>query len=700
MGQLIGSRFFSKAKEAGMMSKGYAWITTDLLTSLSSIDNSAFESMQGVVGLKPHIQMTSELKNFTTKWLKKFQQENPDLNITKPNAFVLWAYDSTKALAMGIDKVVKAPPQFSNNSEVLTDLDAIGTSDTGPSLIKYLRNLTFMGLSGNFSIVEGELQPPPFEIVNIVGKLENVIGYWSEKNGLSLKLEQNDGSVYSTSKDNLGSVIWPGETTDVTKGWEIPARSDQKLKIVVPAKGGFRQFVYVENDHTTATVNPTGFCIDVFKEVMNSMPYAVPYEFYSYDTPIYDDIVKQVEHQQYDAAVGDVTILEERSDFVDFTLPYTESGLAFVVPTRADENKNAWIVFKPLTPDLWLTIAAFFVLTAFVVWVLEHRVNKEFRGPLPDQAGVVISFAFSTLVFAHKEKVKNNLTRIVVIVWIFVVLVLTSSYQASLTSILTVQKLQPTVTTINDLLRNGECIGYQAGSYVSGFLKKMDFECTRDYTTLEEYDEALSKGTKNGGVAAIADELPYIRLFLGNYKDKYTIIDPIYHTAGFGFVFQKGSPLVSDVSRAVLKVTEGKQMINITRKWFGDQTDSMKKNEVDGGSDSLGLEDFKGLFLLAGITFALALLVYFVIFFYENREIVSSNDRFLQKLSKLAKVFDQEKDNPSVAHTPTREANEGDVATGGTQMADIWQSPSVSFSHPIDEDVPTPERGSPVHNAV
>ncbi|KAG9154931.1 hypothetical protein Leryth_012123 [Lithospermum erythrorhizon] len=707
MGQLIGSRFFSKAKEAGMMSKGYAWITTDLLTSLSPIDNSAVDSKQGVVGLKPHIQKTSELKDFTTKWLKKFHQDNPDIKITEPNAFVLWAYDSSKALAMGIANAVKAPPQFKNstNSDVLTDLDAIGTSDTGPSLIEYLRNFTFMGLSGNFRIVEGELQPPPFEIVNIVGKLENVIGYWSEKNGLSLKLEQNDGAAYSTSKDNLGLVIWPGETTDVTKGWQIPARSDQKLKIVVPAKSGFWQFVYVEEDHPTGPVNPTGFCIDVFKEVMKSMPYAVPYEFYPSDKHIYDDILKQVENEQYDAAVGDVTILEERSGFVDFTLPYAESGLSFIVPTKADDRKNAWIFTKPLALDLWLTIAAFCVLAAFVVWVLEHRVNKEFRGPPHEQAGVVFSFAFSMLVFAHKEKLMNNLTRIVVIVWIFVVLVLTSSYQASLTSILTVQKLRPTVTTISDLLKNRECIGYQDGSYVSGFLKRMGFGCTRNYSTLEEYDEALCKGTKNGGVAAIADELPYIRLFLGNYKDKYTMIESVYHTAGFGFVFQKGSPLVSDVSRAVLNVTEGKQMINITKKWIGDQTNTIKNNEPDGVTESLELESFKGLFLMAGVTFALALMIYFVIFIYENRDIISSNDRFLQKLSKLAKVLDQEKENPSVAQTPARETNE-DVATRGNQqqihpqMSEIWLSPVVSFSHHIDEDLSTPESGSPVRDAI
>ena len=103
---------------------------------------------------------------------------------------------------------------------------------------------------------------------------------------------------------------------------------------------------------------------------------------------------------------------------------------------------------------------------------------------------------------------------------------------------LTVQQLQPTVTNINDLKKNGAHVGYQTDSFVIGFLKSMHFDDTkfRNYSTIEEYDEALSKGSKNGGVAAIIDELPYLRCFLSKYCTKYTMVGPTYKTAGFGFV--------------------------------------------------------------------------------------------------------------------------------------------------------------------
>ena len=50
-----------------------------------------------------------------------------------------------------------------------------------------------------------------------------------------------------------------------------------------------------------------------------------------------------------------------------------------------------------------------------------------------------------------EERVVSNLSRVVVIIWCFVVLILTQSCTVSLTSLLTVQKLQPKITDVNKL---------------------------------------------------------------------------------------------------------------------------------------------------------------------------------------------------------------------------------------------------------
>ncbi|KAJ4831371.1 hypothetical protein Tsubulata_021668 [Turnera subulata] len=56
----------------------------------------------------------------------------------------------------------------------------------------------------------------------------------------------------------------------------------------------------------------------------------------------------------------------------DSTLPFTESGVSMFVPIVDSKTKNAWVFFKPLTWDLWVTSFCFFIFIGFVVWVLEH----------------------------------------------------------------------------------------------------------------------------------------------------------------------------------------------------------------------------------------------------------------------------------------------------------------------------------------
>ena len=118
------------------------------------------------------------------------------------------------------------------------------------------------------------------------------------------------------------------------------------------------------------------------------------------------------------------------------------------------------------------------------------------------------------------------------------VLIITQSYTASLASLLTVQELKPTVTDINQLLKNGENVGYQGGSFVYEILKSLKFHDSqlKTYQSLEQMHELFLKGSTNGGISAAVDENPYIKLFLAKYCSQYTTTEPTYKADGFGFV--------------------------------------------------------------------------------------------------------------------------------------------------------------------
>ncbi|KAF3446141.1 hypothetical protein FNV43_RR11320 [Rhamnella rubrinervis] len=713
----LGSRFFTKAKKIGMMERGYVWIITHGFTDLiGSLNSSAIDSMQGVLGVKSYVPRTKEWWNLRVRWKREYQRDNPNTVDPQLNIMGLWAYDAVFALATAVEKVKVGRSyktfdfQNRNGSSVnSTDLESFGVSRNGPNLCEALESTRFKGIAGEFELVDGELKSWTFQIVNVIGESEKRVGFWTPENGLTRTLmELTNKTKYSSStsanKSNLGSIIWPGDSNVIPKGWDIPA-NEKKLRIGVPMSTGFTDFVKVTRDSVTNEPNVEGFCIDVFKAAVEKLPYALPYDLIPFMKPNgdsagdYNELIYQVHIGNFDAVVGDTTIRENRSKYVDFTLPYTESGVVMVVPFKDKKSKSAWVFLEPLTWDLWVASTCFFAFIGFVVWVLEHRINEDFRGPPSHQVGTSFWFSFSTMVFANRERVVSNLARFVVIIWVFVVLILTQSYTASLSSILTVRQLQPTVTDLDQLRTNGYTVGYINGSFVYDLLINNGFDKNKikAFDTAEECDELLSKGTAKGGIAAAIDETPNMKIFHARYCSRYTMIGPIFKTDGFGFAFPRGSPLVGDISRAILNVTEGDEMKKIENKWLMDWASCPLDSKPSITSSSLSLDSFWGLFLIAGVSSLSALVIFAVLFIFKHRHILlqfDSETSIWRRITVMFRTFDQ---RDMSSHTFRKSEGNGSVddtarVMGSPTISNFPPSPTIysGSSSPFYRDQETP----------
>ncbi|KAL8153470.1 hypothetical protein V2J09_011230, partial [Rumex salicifolius] len=655
----LGIRLFSKAKKLGMMTQDYAWIITNGVgNDLNTLSPEQIQLMEGVIGVKTYIPPTKELADFIIRWKKKLSQQSIDEPDPQITIFYLCAYDATTMLARAVEQVGGTGLKFerikttSNISS--TDLSRLGVSQAGKNLIKAIKGTRFTGLSGEFILIDGQLQSSIIEIINVINKEQKMVGFWAPQNGFLKEMNSTTNSQYSITKDKLGSIIWPGGSKDPPKGWVLPINNEKRLRILVPIKDGFDQFVKVEYVSGLEKPKITGYCIDIFDAVMSSLPYPVPYEYFPFTKPnnaateSYDEFISEVYFQKFDAAVGDVTIIANRSLYVDFTLPYTESGVVMITSVKDDKKMN-WVFVRPLSWDLWITSLCYFMLFALVIWVLEHPINQQFRGPAQYQFGTSLYYSFSTMVFAHGQHVFSNLGRCVVIIWLFFVLILTQSYTASLASMLTVQQLQPMENNIHELIKTGKVVGHQEGSFVKDLLRQKGFKESKlkSFKSVEELDDLLTKGMKKGGIAAAFDEIPYVKVFLANptYCSKYMIVPPTYKADGLGFVFPLGSPLVAEVSRQVLNLTEGDQMINIERKWFGDETSCTDLSRTSLlSSRSLGLKSFRELFIITGSIAVCALVVFFTRFLKKHKRVWRDRDPNISlwdKAKELARIFDQ-----------------------------------------------------------
>eukprot|EP00253_Pinus_taeda_P011673 PITA_11673 len=584
------------------------------------LNASSMEYIQGLLGVKTYIQNSKKLADFRGRWKRQFRLEYPDEEKAELNVYGSFAYDAVWMIARAIGNLGNTIFTFMSPISSSPSFTQLKVLQEGPQLLIELGKTDFPGVSGVVQLKDGEIVGSTYEIANLVDNGYRVVGYWNDETQLSKQLPSAASSPSNPNNTirDLKTVIWPGGSTQVPRGWEQPT-SGKRLKIGVPVKHGFTEFVTVTLDSSRNRSNFSGFCIDVFDAVVNRLDYALPYDLIPYwdnnHTHNYDDLVHQLHLKKLDAVVGDITIFASRSKHFDFTQPFTESGVVMVVPIKADEANNAWAFMLPFTPGMWCTTAAFFIFTGFVIWLFEHRVNPEFRGRPRQQVVTLLWFSFSTLVFSHREKLVSSLSRLVLVIWLFVVLILTSSYTASLTSILTVQKLNPTVKDVESLKASGDAVGYQTSSFVAQYIQlELGIKNWKTYSTPEEAGLALSKGPKNGGVAAIFDELPYIRIFLAS-QCNYTIVGPIYRTGGFGFVFPKGSPLLPDISRAVLSLSEDKEMQQIQTKWLNSTACVDSGAKVD--SNRLSMDSFWGLYLITGSVSVIALVIFVSMLLYE-----------------------------------------------------------------------------------
>lgn len=336
---------------------------------------------------------------------------------------------------------------------------------------------------------------------------------------------------------------------------------------------------------------------------MQQLNFGVDYEFIPFtnksdlSSGTYDELVQNISSKTFDMVVGDVTIFAHRAKYVDFTLPYSESGTVMVVKSK--KEKDVWIFVKPFRWDLWLTIVSTCIFIGIVLRILENRERRSSESPKPhtQQLGLLFWFPIAVLAFPERNMVANNWSRFVLVMWLFMAFILMQSYTANLSAMSTVDQF-------DFRLANDYKIGCQTNSFFKDFLiNRLNVNKTRikEYSTIEEYHDAMTKGSKNGGIDAIFNEIPYIKRFLDRYESDYKILGPTYRTNGFGFAFPLGSPLVVHFSKAILAVIESENMAAIKQKNFGLQYSSNDQiDPINKASPSLTAYNFGGLFIIIG----------------------------------------------------------------------------------------------------
>ncbi|CAB1097281.1 unnamed protein product [Ectocarpus sp. CCAP 1310/34] len=254
------------------------------------------------------------------------------------------------------------------------------------------------------------------------------------------------------------------------------------------------------------------------------------------------DTIEMVRNGSADMTGSWITITSERAEYVSFTYPYFDLGIAFVYLPTIDEGVNFWKAFAPFEASLWLMLLVSLVVTVVLLWLFEGAKNDQFsrggwgrrhrtvtrvrqggdgwgtlmfrmlrighassRG-LRGRTGVLHAIAgISRSVYVTSSLMMSQLTHkpetlegyLLTLGWLFTSFVLAASYTAELASFLTASKLETTVL-------NGSALTTLADSATADYQLQNDF-C--GLTTLAEvlYPQATLQLREDGTLIDIEE---------------------------------------------------------------------------------------------------------------------------------------------------------------------------------------------------
>ncbi|XP_043501800.1 glutamate receptor ionotropic, NMDA 2B isoform X7 [Polistes fuscatus] len=634
------TRILKAAQDYKITGENYVWIVTQ-----SVIENLQFASQFPVGMLGVHFDTSSESL------------------INEINTAV-------KVYANAVEDFVNDPENANRSLDTQLSCEGAGEArwKTGDLFFKYLKNVSVEGDQGKPNIQftqDGVLKAAELKIMNL-------------RPGLSRQLVWEEIGVWKSWKKeglDIKDIVWPGNTHTPPQG--VPEKFNLKITFLEeppyinlappdPVSGkclmdrGVHCRVAKESEFTEVDIQSaqkndsffqccSGFCIDLLQKFSEEIGFT--YELVrvedgkwgTLENGKWNGLIADLVNRKTDMVMTSLMINSEREAFVDFTVPYMETGIAIVVAKRTGIiSPTAFL--EPFDTASWMLVGIVAIHTATVMillfeWLSPSGFNMK-TNPSPNHRfsfcrtyWLVWAVLFQAAV--HIDSPRGFTARFMTNVWALFAVVFLAIYTANLAAFMITREEFHEFTGVDDhrlarpwshkpMFKFGTIPWSHTDSTLAKYFKEM-----------HTYMKAFNKSSVAEGIEAVISGEMDAFIYDGTVLDylvaqdedcRLLTVGSWYAMTGYGLAFSRNSKYLQMFNKHLLDYRDNGDLERLRRFWM---TGTCKPGkEVQKSSDPLALEQFLSAFLLLmmGILLAAVFLLLEHLYFKYVRQHLAKSD--------------------------------------------------------------------------
>ncbi|KAH0504771.1 Glutamate receptor ionotropic, NMDA 2D [Microtus ochrogaster] len=552
-----------------------------------------------------------------------------------------WRDDLARRVAAGVAVVARGAQALLRDYGFLPELGhdcrAQNRTHRGESLHRYFMNITWDNRDYSFN-EDGFLVNPSLVVISLTrDRTWEVVGSWEQQ---TLRLKYPLWSRY-------GRFLQP---VDDTQHLTVATLEERPFVIVEPAdpisgtciRDSVPCRTQLNRTHSPPPDAPRpekrcckGFCIDILKRLAHTIGFS--YDLYLVTNGkhgkkidgVWNGMIGEVFYQRADMAIGSLTINEERSEIVDFSVPFVETGISVMV-ARSNGTVSPSAFLEPYSPAVWVMMFVMcLTVVAVTVFIFEYLspvgYNRSLAtGKRPGGSTFTIGksiWLLWALVFNNSVPVENprgTTSKIMVLVWAFFAVIFLASYTANLAAFMIQEEYVDTVSGLSDRKFQRPQEQYpplKFGTVPNGSTEK---NIRSNYPDMHSYmvrynqprvEEALTQ-LKAGKLDAFIYDAAVLN-YMARKDEGCKLVTigsgKVFATTGYGIALHKGSRWKRPIDLALLQFLGDDEIEMLERLWL---SGICHNDKIEVMSSKLDIDNMAGVFYMLLVAMGLSLLVF------------------------------------------------------------------------------------------